>query len=74
MRRRTGAGDKEEPDPAAAMENYRRGLMLINSQEVYDRFLHAGFPVILRDEDRSIAQTMALVEKAFGLTEYTDCL
>ena len=49
------------------MENYRQGLMLINSQEVYDRFLHSGFPVILRDDSRSIAQTLALVEKVFGL-------
>ena len=57
----------EEPDPQKAMENYRQGLMLINSQEVYDRFLHSGFPVILRDDDRSIEQTFALVEKVFGL-------
>ena len=58
----------EEPDPQKAMENYRQGLMLINSQEVYDRFLHSGFPVILRDDSRSIEKTLALVEKAFGLT------
>ncbi len=57
----------EEPDPDKAMENYRQGLMRINSQEKYDRFLHAGFPVILRDENRSIEQTLGLVEKAFGL-------
>ena len=57
----------EEPDPQKAMENYRQGLMLINSQEVYDRFLHSGFPVILRDDNRSIEQTFALVEKVFGL-------
>ena len=57
----------EEPDPQKAMENYRQGLMLINSQEVYDRFLHSGFPVILRDDGRSIEQTLALVEKVFGL-------
>ncbi len=57
----------EEPDPEKAMENYRRGLMLINSQEVYDRFLNAGFPVILRDDDRSTEQTLALAEEIFGL-------
>ena len=38
----------EEPDPEKAMENYRRGLMLINSQENYDLYLHAGFHVIFR--------------------------
>ena len=57
----------EEPDPEQAMENYRKGLMLINSQENYDHFLHSGFHVILRDDDRTIEQTLALVEKAFGL-------
>ena len=57
----------EEPDPEAAMENYRQGLMRLNSQERYDAFLHAGFHVILRDENRSIAETLKLVESAFGL-------
>ncbi|MBR4906269.1 MAG: hypothetical protein IKZ44_05375 [Clostridia bacterium] len=57
----------EEPDPKAAMENYRQGLCRINSRERYDRFLHAGFPVILRDENRSVGETLALAEQAFGL-------
>lgn len=57
----------EEPQPDKAMENYRQGLMRINSQEKYERFLHSGFQVILRDESRSVEQTLALVEKAFGL-------
>ena len=57
----------EEPDPEAAMENYRQGLMLINSQEKYDTFLNSGFNVFLRDEKRSIEETLKLAEKAFGL-------
>ena len=57
----------EEQDPEAALENYRQGLMLINSQEKYDHLLNSGFNVILRDENRSIEETLALVEKAFGL-------
>ena len=57
----------EEPDPEAAMENYRQGLLRINSRERYDRFLHSGFPVLLRDENRTVEETLALVEKAFGL-------
>ena len=56
-----------EPDPVQAMDNYRKGLMLINSRENYDHFLHAGFPVIHRDDARSPEQTLALAEKAFGL-------
>ena len=58
----------EEPDPASALENFRQCLARINTQEVCDAFLHSGFQVILRDENRSVAQTLALVEKAFGLS------
>ena len=58
----------EEPDPEYALENFRQCLMRINTQETYDRFLHSGFPVIRRDENRSVEQTLALVEKAFHLT------
>ena len=57
----------EEPDPEAAMENYRQGLARINSRERYERFLHSGFPVILRDEGRSVSETLALAERTFGL-------
>ena len=57
----------DEPDPEKAMENYRKGLMLINSQENYDHYLHSGFHVIIRNENRSIEQTLEMVEKAFGL-------
>ena len=57
----------DEPDPEKAMENYRKGLMLINSQENYGRYLHSGFHVIIRNENRSIEQTLEMVEKAFGL-------
>lgn len=57
----------DEPDVKAAMENYRQGLTRINSRERYDRFLHAGFPVILRDESRSVEETLALAEQSFGL-------
>ena len=51
------------------MENYRQGLARINSRERYERFLHSGFPVILRDDGRSVEETMVLVEKAFGLRQ-----
>ena len=57
----------EEKDPQKAMENYRQGLILINSQESYDHLLHSGYNVILRDESRTVAQTRALAERAFGL-------
>lgn len=57
----------EEPDPEKAMENYRRGLELICSQESYDELLNSGFHVIHRDENRTIEQTVSLAEEAFGL-------
>ena len=57
----------EEPDPEDALNNFRQCLARINSQERYDRFLHSGFHVMRRDEDRSIEQTLAIAEKAFGL-------
>lgn len=57
----------QEPDPALAMDNFRACLRRINSPEQYDRFLHAGFPVILRDETRSPAQTVRLAEELWGL-------
>ncbi len=57
----------EEPDPQASLENFRRCLERINSRENYDAFLHSGFKVILRDESRSVEETLALVEEAFGL-------
>ena len=57
----------DEPDTEKSMENYRQGLMRINSRERYERFLNSGFNVLLRDENRSIGQTLELAAKAFGL-------
>ncbi len=57
----------EEPDPEKALENFRQCLMRINSRERYERFLHSGFPVLFRDENRSIEQTMELAERSFEL-------
>ena len=57
----------EEEDPEKAMENYRQGLIMINSKERYDQFLNSGFNVVIRDENRSIEETLQLVEESFGL-------
>ena len=57
----------EEPDPQASLENFRQCLSRINSPENYDAFLHCGFPVLLRDDSRSIEETLMLVEEIFGL-------
>ena len=59
----------EEENPALAMENFRQCLKRINSPENYDAFLRSGFRVIVRDESRSIEDTLALVEREFGLKD-----
>ena len=59
----------EEPNPQMALDNFRECLMRINSQENYHAFANAGFPVILRDEQRSIEETLHLVERIFRLPE-----
>ena len=57
----------EEADPQAALDNFRKCLEKINSQENYDYYKNCGFPVIYCDENRTIEQTLALVEKSFKL-------
>lgn len=57
----------EEADPQAALENFRQCLKRINSVENYNKYLSAGFPVILRDENRTVEETMALAEAILGL-------
>ena len=57
-----------EPDPSAAMENFRRCLARINSPARYEAFLRCGYPVLLRDDARTPEQTMALAATLFGLT------
>ena len=57
----------KEEDSDAAIANFRECLARINSQERYDKFLHSGFPVVVRDEGRSIEDTMRIVEKYLKL-------
>lgn len=59
----------EEDDPTYALENFRQCLARANSRENYNQFLHSGFPVITRDENRSAAETLRLAELSFHLTK-----
>ena len=61
----------EEPDPQAALDNFREILTRLNSQEAYDELLHSGFRVLLRDEERSEEETVRLAEAIFGITTLT---
>ena len=58
----------EEPDPQAALDNYREILTRICSRDVYDELENSGFPKIYRDENRSQEETVSLAEKLLGLT------
>jgi len=61
----------EEPDPQAALDNYREILSRINSQENYDALKNSGFKVLLRDENRSQEETVSLAEEVFGISRET---
>lgn len=56
-----------EPDPQAAIANFRECLSRINSPERYDRFLNSGFNVIKRDDSRTVEETALLAERFFAL-------
>ena len=57
----------EEPDPQAALDNYREILTRVCSKESYDELLHSGFRVIFRDEERSQEKTVILAEEILGI-------
>ena len=57
----------QEEDPDAAMANFREMLMRVNSKERYDRLLNSGFQVLLRDDNRTIDETLEIVGKMLKL-------
>ena len=57
----------KEENPDKALDNFRECLKRINSEENYNKFLHSGFHVIMRDESRTAAETLAMAEKVFRL-------
>ena len=57
----------KEADPEAAIENFRQCLRRINSKENYEEFLNSGFSVVLREEERTVEETVALAEKLLKL-------
>lgn len=52
----------QEPDPDAALANFREMLMRVNSKQAYDKFLYSGFKVLLRDDNRTVEDTLEIVE------------
>ena len=58
-----------EPNVEESMDNFRECLKRINSIENYNKFLNSGFNVIIRDDTRTIEETLNLVEKKFKLVK-----
>ena len=46
---------------------FYRLLKRINNEQTYNEFLNSGFNVIIRDENRTVEQTLSLVELMFKL-------
>ena len=57
----------KEENPDKALDNFKECLKRINSKKRYDNFLNSGFHVILRDESRTIEESLSLAEKVFRL-------
>lgn len=57
----------KEENPNKAMENFRECLKRVNSKEIYNHFMNSGFNVITRDDERTIEETLALVEKSLKM-------
>ncbi|MCI8624382.1 MAG: hypothetical protein HFG26_12090 [Provencibacterium sp.] len=57
----------QSADREKAFENYRECLRAVNSEAQIRAFAESGFYCIYREEARSVSDTLALVEKHFGL-------
>ena len=57
----------EEPDPQAALDNYREILTRICSKESYEALENSGFKVIYRDDNRSLEETFRLAEELLNI-------
>ena len=57
----------KEENPTLAINNFKNCLKRINSKENYNYFLNCGFNVIIKDNNRSINETLKLVEEKFKL-------
>ena len=57
----------EEPDPQAALDNYREILTRICSKESYEILEKSGFKVIYRDDNRTQEETVSLAEELLNI-------
>ena len=56
-------------NPAEVMENYKKGLALINSQENYDLYVKSGFFTVVREDNQKDTkeEVCEKIAKHFGL-------
>lgn len=57
----------QEENPNEALDNFRNCLERINTEENYQMYFNSGFNVIIRDDNRSIDETLKIVEEKFKL-------
>lgn len=60
---------QQAPDPARAMENYRRCLERVNSAEHYRAFAESGFFTYVREERSTLEEALSALERHFCLTK-----
>lgn len=58
---------KRAENPEKTMENYRKYLEKVNSLEKYQAFENSGFLTLVRNDERSIDETLAILEEHFRL-------
>ena len=51
----------KEDNPELTLDNFKKCLERINNQEVYDYYMNCGFNVLVRDDNRTIKETLDIV-------------
>ena len=58
---------QKSKDPEKTMQNYRECLERVNSIEKYQAFEKSGFFVLERNDQRTLQETLKILEKHFNL-------
>lgn len=58
---------QQAENPEKTMRNYRQCLERINSKEKYHDFENSGFFTLVRDDERTLEQTMEILERHFKM-------
>lgn len=58
---------RKSENPEKTMQNYRECLALINHPEKYRAFEQSGFFTLVRKDERTLNQTLSILERHFGL-------